>query len=621
MKDEKDVKSVLPGIMRILNRFRPQIRKRRLLISGSLLALLAETTLKLLEPWPLKFVFDHVIVPSTTSRALKFGFLDGFSPMLLLTGAALGIVSIAGLRSLFSYLSTYGMSLVAIQVLAEVRSNLYSHLQRLSLTFHSQFKSGDLITRVISDIERLRSVTIKSALPMFSNSVAVIGMVGVMFWLNWELALIVSAVFPLFVLLSSRLLGRIRDFARQHRKTEGAIANTTSETIGAIKIVQALFLHPRFERTFTEQNTRSLNEGAESMKLSSILEGTVQVLMATGIALVLWRGSQVVLQQSLTAGELLVFINYLKTAFEPVRDLTKHFGQIAKATASGERVIDILDYEPHVRDLPGARPAHPFFGAVRFEQVSFRYGSNDDIDREILQDINLVVEPGQQVALVGPSGSGKSTLASLLLRLYDPSAGRILIDGQDLREYKLKSLRRQISVVMQESVLFATSIRENIAYGTLDATEREIIQAAKLANAHEFILELPHGYETVLGERGSKLSGGQRQRIAIARSAIRRSPIVILDEPTTGLDSASERLVNDALNRLTQGCTTFTISHNLQAITAADQILYVEKGRIIERGTHRQLMALAGHYATLYHLQNQTNGGHNPKGVQYALDI
>jgi ATP-binding cassette, subfamily B, bacterial len=617
MKDEKDIKSVLPGIMRILNRFRPQIHKRRLLISGSLLALLTETALKLLEPWPLKFVFDHVIVPSSTSRALRFGFLSDVNPMLLLTGAGLGIVTIAGFRALFSYLSTYGMSLVAIQVLAEVRSNLYSHLQRLSLTFHSQFKSGDLITRVISDIERLRSVTIKSALPMFSNSVAVIGMVGVMFWLNWELALIVSAVFPLFVLLSSRLLGRIRDYARQHRKTEGAIANTTSETIGAIKIVQALFLHPRFERTFTEQNARSLHEGAESMKLSSILEGSVQVLMAIGIALVLWRGSQVVLQQSLTAGELLVFINYLKAAFEPVRDLTKQFGQIAKATASGERVIDILDYEPHVRDLPGARPAHPFFGAVRFEQVSFSYGT----DREILQDINLVVEPGQQVALVGPSGSGKSTLASLLLRLYDPSAGRILIDGQDLREYKLKSLRRQISVVMQESVLFATSIRENIAYGTLDATEREIIQAAKLANAHEFILELPQGYETVLGERGSKLSGGQRQRIAIARSAIRRSPIVILDEPTTGLDSASERLVNDALNRLTQGCTTFTISHNLQAITAADQILYVEKGQILERGTHRQLMALAGRYATLYHLQNPSNGGHNPKGVQYALDI
>lgn len=602
MKDEKDIKAVVPGIVRILSRFWPQIRKRQLLISGSLLALLAETVLKLLEPWPLKFVFDQVIVPGVASRLPTSGGLWGINSMLLLTLAALAIVAIAGLRALFSYLSTYGMSLVAIQVLAEVRSNLYSHLQRLSLSFHSQFKSGDLITRVISDIERLRSVTIKSALPMLSNLVAVVGMIGIMFWLNWELALIVSAVFPLFVLFSSRLLGQIRDFARQHRKTEGAIANTTSETIGAIKIVQALFLHHQFDRTFTEQNTQSLNEGAESMKLSTLLTGTVQVLMAIGIALVLWRGSQVVLQQNLTAGELLVFINYLKAAFEPVRDLTKHFGQIAKATASGERVIDLLDYEPNVRDLPHAQPAHPFFGAVRFEQVSFGYGP----EREVLQDINLVVEPGQQVAIVGPSGSGKSTLASLLLRLYDPIAGRILIDGQDLREYKLQSLRQQISVVMQDSVLFATSIRENIAYGKLGATQPEIERAARIANAHDFILDLPQGYDTILGERGSKLSGGQRQRIAIARAAIRQSPIVILDEPTTGLDSASERAVNDALKRLTRGCTTFTISHNLTTVVAADLILYVEQGRILERGTHPELMALKGHYAALYHLQNST---------------
>jgi ATP-binding cassette, subfamily B, bacterial len=620
MKDEKDVTAVLPGIMRILIRFWPHIRKRQLLISGSLLALLVETALKLLEPWPLKFVFDYVIVPSATHHASPVGFLSNINPLLLLTISALAIVAIAGLRALFSYLSTYGMSLVAIQVLAEVRSHLYSHLQRLSLSFHSQFRSGDLITRVITDIEKLRTVTIKAALPLLSNLVAVVGMVGVMFWLNWELALIVSAVFPLFVLFPSKLLSQIRDFARQHRKTEGAIANTTSETIGAIKIVQALFLHHTFERTFTEQNTQSLNEGAESMKLSTLLEGTVQVLMAIGIALVLWRGSQIVLQQSLTAGELLVFVNYLKAAFEPIRDLTKHFGQIAKATASGERVIDLLDYEPNVRDLPGAKPAHPFFGAVRFEQVNFGYGS----DRENLKGINLVVEPGQQVALVGPSGSGKSTLASLLLRLYDPTTGRILIDGQDLRDYKLQSLRQQISVVMQDSVLFATSIRENIAYGNLGATNQQVERAARLANAHDFIMDLPQGYDTILGERGSKLSGGQRQRIAIARAAIRQSPIVILDEPTTGLDSASERAVNDALRRLTRGCTTFTISHNLNAISDADQILYIERGQILERGTHSELMALEGRYAALYDLQHSTHvDSHNIHlgGMQYALDI
>jgi ATP-binding cassette subfamily B protein len=618
MKDEKDIKAVLPGVIRIVKRFWPLIRQRRTLISGSLLALLAETVLKLLEPWPLKFVFDQVIVPGAAHSTSQTNPLHGMDAVWLLTMAAMAIVAIASFRALFSYLSTYGMSLVAIQVLAEVRSNLYSHLQRLSLSFHSQFKSGDLITRVISDIEKLRTVTIKAALPLFSNLVAVSGMGIIMFWLNWELALIVGAVFPLFVFSFSRLLTRIREFARQHRKTEGAIANTTSETIGAIKVVQALFLHHQFEQTFTEQNTRSLNEGAESMKLSVLLEGTVQVLMAIGIALVLWRGSQVVLQQSLTAGELLVFINYLKTAFEPVRDLTKQFGLIAKATASGERVIDLLDYEPNVRDMPRAQTAHLFSGAVRFERIYFGYGP----EQEILNDINLVVEPAQQVAIVGPSGSGKSTLASLLLRLYDPSSGRILMDGQDLRDYKLQSLRQQISVVMQDSVLFATSIRENIAYGKLNATDAEVERAARLANAHDFILELPQGYNTILGERGSKLSGGQRQRIAIARAAIRQSPIVILDEPTTGLDSASEQAVNQALKRLTRGCTTFTISHNLNAIVDADQILYIERGRIREQGTHDELMNCPGRYAALYHLQNPSSPNSNGyRGTRYAFEI
>jgi ATP-binding cassette subfamily B protein len=299
-----------------------------------------------------------------------------------------------------------------------------------------------------------------------------------------------------------------------------------------------------------------------------------------------------------------------------MRKLSNQIGQIAKATASGERVIDILDYEPNVRDLPGAKKAHPFFGAVRFEQVTFGYEPSKDI----LKDLNFVVQPGQQVALVGPSGSGKSTLVSLILRLYDPVEGRILIDGQDLREYTLDSLRQQISVVLQESVLFAVSVRDNIAYGRLGATDKEVEKAARLANAHDFIMELPEGYDTILGERGATLSGGQRQRIAIARAAIRHAPIVILDEPTTGLDNASDRAVTAALDRLTQGRTTFLISHNLRTVEHADLILYVEGGSILERGTHTELVRLGGRYATLYQLQNTVNNGSFPEGDAYALE-
>jgi ATP-binding cassette, subfamily B, bacterial len=381
-------------------------------------------------------------------------------------------------------------------------------------------------------------------------------------------------------------------------------------------VVQALSLHDMLEQNFLYQNTKSLDEGARSLKLATFLEGLVKVLMALVLALVVWRSSLLVIQKSLTPGDVLIFVNYLKTAFEPMRQITKQIGQIAKATASGERVIDILDYEPNVRDLPGAKEAHPFYGSICFEKVSFGYDPN----RRILKSLDLQAEPGQQVALVGPSGSGKSTLVSLILRLYDPIEGRIIIDGKDIRSYKLDSLRQQISVVMQDSVLFAVSIRENITYGRLGASDQEVERAARLANAHGFIMELPNGYDTIVGERGGSLSGGQRQRIAIARAAIRHSPIVILDKPTTGLDSASEHAVNEALNRLTRGSTTFLISHNLRAVEQADRILYVEQGNILEQGTHRELMQQAGRYEALYRLQNPANG-HQGKGVEYVLEV
>ncbi|AFY77270.1 ABC-type multidrug transport system, ATPase and permease component [Pleurocapsa sp. PCC 7327] len=555
---EKDLKKIMPGMMRIGRRFLPYIRKRQLLIAGSFLALLVETGFRLLEPWSLKFVFDHVLVTETNNDSLKVIVSHGIDPMLLLALLALSIVVISVLGSFAAYLSTFGMALASVQILTDIRSDLYSHLQRLSLTFHMQHKSGDLITRVTADIDRIKLTIVKVILPLVTNIVALVGMLVVMSWMNWELSAIALTIFPLFYFSMTRLIGRIRHVSREHRKFQGILAATTSETIGAIEVVQALSLHNQLEDIFEQQNNITLNHGAKSLKLLAVLQRTVQILIALTIALVLWRGSHLVIQKTLTPGDLLVFITYLKNAFEPIRKLSNQFSEIAKATASGERIIDVLDYEPHVRNLPRAKPAHPFFGAVRFENVTFAYESG----KAILQNISFEAQPGQKVAVVGASGGGKSTLISLILRLYDPNSGRILIDGQDLGEYTLDSLRQQIGVVLQESILFAASIRENIAYGKLGATDAEIEQAAKIANAHDFIMNLPDGYETVLGERGCTLSGGQRQRIAIARAAIRKAPIVILDEPTTGLDNASEQAVNKALNRLTQGRTTFLISHN-----------------------------------------------------------
>jgi ATP-binding cassette subfamily B protein len=615
---EKDLKSVLPEMMRIGRRFWPYIRQQKLLIGGSFLALLFQTGFQLLEPWPLKFVFDHILIAETNPNSAKIVVGSGIDPIMLLALLALSIVVISVLGSLAAYLSTLGMALAAVQILSDIRGHLFSHLQRLSLSFHFHNKSGDLITRVTGDIDHLKMAIIKVFLPLLTNIIALVGMLAIMAWMNWELFFIALTIFPLFVLFLSRLVAQIRLATREHRKLQGVLAATTNETIGAIKLVQALSLHDQLDQIFEEQNSQTLHQGTKSLKLSAVLQRTVQILLAIAMALVLWRGSHLVLHKTLTPGDLLVFITYLKSAFEPLRKLSNQCGEIAKATASGERIIEVLDYEPHVGNLPGARRAHPFFGAVRFEKVSFGYQSGQDI----LKQVSFEVQPGQQVAIVGASGSGKSTLISLILRLYDPNSGRILIDGQDLREYTLDSLRQQISVVLQDSILFAASIRENIAYGKWGASQAEIEQAAKLAKAHEFIINLPDGYDSILGERGCTLSGGQRQRIAIARAAIRQAPIIILDEPTTGLDNASERSVITALNHLAQGKTTFLISHNLRAAEGADLILYVEGGRILERGTHSQLMKLGGRYANLYQIQNSVNYSNNNLGENsYALSV
>ncbi|BAC89008.1 ABC transporter ATP-binding protein [Gloeobacter violaceus] len=587
----------LPGFGRILRCFWPEIRKQKLLLAGSFSALIAETALRLLEPWPLKYIFDTVILPQ--SGAVLPAPLAGAEPTVVLTALALGLVAIAALRAGAAYLAVVGMSLVATQVMSEVRARLYSQIQRLSLAFHSRHKSGDLIARVTSDTERLREVTVTAALPLLTNFLTLFGMLAVMFWLNFELALLAAAILPVFLVSTVRLTGRIHKVARTQRRREGAMAASAAESIGAIKVVQALSLQGLLERSFKRDNLKSLKEGERAQQLAAGLERTVELLVGAAIALVLWRGAQLVLERALTPGDLLVFVTYLKTAFKPMRYLAKYTGQIAKATASGERVVEVIDSVPDVRDLPGAVEAPPLTGAIRFEGVSFGYQPGSPI----LEDLDFTIAPGERIALVGPSGGGKSTLASLILRLYDPSAGRVLIDGHDARSYKLDSLRRQVSIVLQESVLFAVSVRDNIAYGAPGTTGVEVEAAARLANAHSFIEALPQGYDTILGERGASLSGGQRQRIAIARAAVRRSPIVVLDEPTVGLDGASEQAVNEALERLTQGRTTILISHDLQAACSAERIFFIEAGRLVEQGSHTELLRAGGRYAALYRCQ------------------
>jgi ATP-binding cassette subfamily B protein len=604
MASARSLQKSIPSLGRFWYHFWPYIRNQSVWLISCAIALLADVILRLLEPWPLKFVFDHVLIKSSDDRLAAIPFVNTLDPLTLLTLSAIGVVAITGLRSLASYWSTVGLALVSSRVLMEVRDRLYRHLQCLSLAYYSKARSGDLLVRISTDTSRLQEVILTAILPLVVSILTLFGMVGVMFWLDRDLTLLALITFPFFWLAATRLSDRIKDSSRKQRKQEGEVAATLAESIGAIKLVQALSLQDAFAGIFSNQNKKSLKESVKTQKLAANLERTVDVVIAIGTALVLWYGARLVLRDALTPGDVLVFLTYLKNAFKPVQNFAKYTGRLSKAAASAERVIDILEEQPDVYNSPDAIQAPPFKGAVRFERLSFAYEPGQDL----LKEINLEVQPGQQVALVGPSGSGKSTLLSLILRLYDPIAGRVIIDGRDIREYTIESLRPQISVVLQDSILFAATVWENIAYGVPNATRQDIEKAVRLANAHEFVEALPQGYDTILGERGSTLSGGQRQRLAIARAAIRKTPILILDEPTTGLDKKNEQEVIEALERVAQNRTTFIITHDLNVATRADLILYMEHGQVLEQGTHSELMQLQGPYAALYQMQSAVRG-------------
>lgn len=552
-----------------------------------------------MEPWPLKFVFDRVIPTAPSGGLSGISIIDRMDSLTLLTFSAFALVAIIGLRSFATYKNTVGFALIGNRVLTKVRNDLFRHLQFLSLSFHNKSRSGDLIIRVIDDVSMLKEVTVTAILPLLANFLILIGMVVVMYWLNWKLALLALMIFPLFWLSTVRLSRRIQEVARKQRRREGAMAATAAESFGAIRIIQALSLDGTFNRAFSSQSRKDQKADVKAKRLEASLERTVEVLIALATALVLWYGALLVLRNVLSPGDLLVFLSYLKTAFRPIRNTAKYTGRLAKASAACERVVDVLETKPEIHDLPSAVPAPPFHGLVKYENVSFSY----EPGYSVLVDINLEAHPGQCIALVGPSGAGKSTLISLLIRLYNPTEGRITIDGRDIREYTIVSLRQQMSVVLQDTILFATTVSDNIAYGAPEAAPDEIEAAAYLANAHEFIKTLPQGYDTVLGERGVTLSNGQRQRIAIARAAIRKAPIIILDEPTTGLDKENQKAVTEALKRLALNSTIFLLTHDLIYASGADLLFYMENGKLIERGTHAELMKKKGRYSMMYNLQ------------------
>lgn len=592
----KAPRRTVTGWLRLIRAFHAEIAHERWLICVSAVTVFGGVVLRLLEPWPLKFIYNAVFLKHKYKMSLNL--LPGMSLEGQVAIFTLAMVVITGLAATFEYISTVTMSIAASRILSDIRGNLFRHLANLSVSFHGRNRTGDLITNVTYDVDRMREVTVSSLLPFLVNVFTLTAMLGVMLWMNWKLGCIVALGFPAFFLAVDRLMTRIKEVAREQRRKEGSVASATAETIGSIRTVQALSLQSRFMDVFSVANRGSFQAGNKAQQLTAGLERIIDLLATSTTAVVLWFGVRNVLHGQLTPGDLIVFTTYLRTGFKPIRQLAKYLGQIARALASGDRILNLLATPLEIQDGPTSVVAPVLKGHIVFENVSFEY----EPQRKALQNVSFEVRPGQKTVLTGHSGSGKSTVASLLLRLHDPCEGRILIDGRDIRSYTLESLRSQISIVMQDSPLFALSVRENIALGkTSGVVPEEVTQAARIANAHDFIMQMPKQYDTMLGERGATVSGGQRQRIAIARAAIRKAPIIILDEPTTGLDRKNEREVSAALDRLSSDSTTLLITHDLHAAREADSIFFLADGRIVESGTHESLMSLSGEYAAMIH--------------------
>jgi len=565
------------------------------------LAVIGESVTDLLEPWPLKIVFDNVLgskpLPGWLVPAVEA--IAGRDKLSILGFAAFSVVAIAIVGAVSSYFEKYLTTSVAQWVSHDLRRTLYHHIQLLSLSYHDNKRTGDLISRITSDIDTVQDFISQVLLGFLVNVLTLGGMLAVMFYLNWRFTLIALSVAPVLFIVVYRFTGRIKQASRDVRKKEGEIASIASEVLSSIRVVQAFTREDYEQQRFEQQSLETVESALNARSLKARLTPIVEVIVAAGTCLVLWYGVRLVLAGEITPGSLLVFLLYLGKMYKPMRDLSKMTDTISKTVVGYERIREVVDTDREVRNLPGSRPAPNFKGKIEFNHVSFGYP-----DRSLtLDDVSFVLEPGQVGAIVGPTGAGKTTIVSLLARFYVPTKGEIRIDGVDIRRYKLKSLRRQISFVLQDSLLFRAPVWQNIAYGRPEASRREIVEAAKLANADEFIVHLPERYDTMVGERGATLSGGQRQRIAIARAIVRNSPILILDEPTSGLDAASEELVLEALQRLMAGKTSIVIAHHLATIQGADVIFVVENGRLVQQGTHDDLMKTGGLYAELYQTQ------------------
>ena len=559
-----------------------------------------ETAMSLAAPWPLKIILDNVVEgrapPAWLGHAASL--LPGDGLMRRAAFAAVATVLIAALGALASYLDNYYTESVGQWVANDLRVRVYDHLEHLPLAYYDTHQTGTLLSTITDDIDTIQGFASSSTLGIAVDLLTIAGMLALMFWLSWDFALIAVGVAPFLLLFVMRFRRAVKKATREVRGEE-RVGNLVQQGLESIRVVNAFGRQELEEAHLLEASQATVEAALKARRVKSMLSPVVAVTVSFCTAFVLWRGASLVLANAMTAGSLIVFLAYLSKFFKPVQDLAKMSGTIAQAAVGVERVRGILDIDMSIPEKADARVPGRLRGAIEFDRVVFAYGAA----HPVLKGVSFSIAAGQFVGIVGTTGSGKSTVASLIPRFYDPTGGRILIDGVDIRDYKLQDMRDQIGFVLQDTVLFRGTVRSNIAYGRPGASEREIVEAARLANAHDFISRMPEGYDTQVGERGLTLSGGERQRIGIARTVIRNSLILILDEPTASLDSESERIVVEALERMMKGRTVITIAHRLGTIRDADKIVVLKDGRVAEQGSHDELLALRGDYAELHRVQ------------------
>jgi ABC-type multidrug transport system fused ATPase/permease subunit len=564
------------------------------------LILLLETVTSLAQPWPLALTIDYVLTDNKRPPVFVPEVLA--DEALLLAGIALLIVLIFTVTRTVASFRRYLLQRLGQETVFDMRDALYAKVHALGLDYHGKKRTGDTITRVTSDVKEVRSLLVDSVVEVLSSFMILLGMLVVMLWLNWQLTLLALVTVPFLFLAVSRYRRSLVERMRIVRTREGAIASVMQEAITGIRAVK-LFARENDEmERFRIESRESLRASVDSAVIEAKFSTVLGVVGGLGTALVTYFGAWQVLSGALSLGDLTVFVFYLGLFLSPLWALSRQVNQIGKSLVSGERIIELLNAEPTVKDSPDARAAPAFDGRVTFEDVGFAY---EDEAGEVLRGVSFDVEAGSRVALVGVSGAGKTTVTSLIARLYDPQEGRVLIDGEDVRDFTLKSLRDSITFVPQDPMLFRATVTENIAYGRPGASREEVEAVAELAGADGFVRELPEGYNTLLSERGESLSGGQRQRISIARAMLRDTPILILDEPQSGLDAEAAAAVEESWRAMTEGRTTFVIAHELRLVRSVDQILVIEEGCLAESGTHDELISSGGLYTRLYSLQER----------------